>query len=468
MPYAPFGDDELPPAAWGAPPVPPPPERELLINRIPGEVGLGLGLVGMELQGVGPGSAAERCGAARFIGRHLLYVNDQPVRLVSEVMSAAGDEGPALLVFESKDERVERLRMERAEAELRRLEGDPQEQDHYENAGEREYVVIRQDPRLPLGLDLRHPGLTLEGVRQGGPAEAAGLASCVGLAVTHVDGHPVRSTADFAARTHGRGRVTLRLAEEVAGCVLRRGAPGVPLGFSVFGTHLEVTRVDPGTPAEHAGMGGYVGWSLTHVDGAPVSSAADVAAASRRKLRVYLRFGPVPDDDDVAASAPGAQEIEMEPRGGGLGMQLREVPATVGEPGALVLHGVTAGSPAEEAGLGKCIGHHLTHIDREPVSTSQDVAVLVQGRHRIRLRFEPSAPPDGSGTKANDVTLYRAWLARRQQTRDQALRPGRDARGPAQWRARETGVVIGPLQPPHVANVTGAAWAYPADNAGKF
>ena len=34
---------------------PPPPEQELLINRFPGVQGLGLGLVGMELQGVGPG-----------------------------------------------------------------------------------------------------------------------------------------------------------------------------------------------------------------------------------------------------------------------------------------------------------------------------------------------------------------------------------------------------------------------------
>eukprot|EP01062_Namystynia_karyoxenos_P074455 TRINITY_DN71341_c0_g1_i1.p1 TRINITY_DN71341_c0_g1~~TRINITY_DN71341_c0_g1_i1.p1 ORF type:complete len:548 (+),score=84.78 TRINITY_DN71341_c0_g1_i1:76-1719(+) len=330
---------QLPPGAWGSGPSVPSPIDELLVSRLPGESGLGLGLVGLQLQGVAPGSPAERCGALAFIGRNLRAVNGAIVHTVGDVATLAGSVGPVRLTFESKEARTERRQLR--EARRLQLGADGRGKLQAGAAADvhnRQFVLRRADGRQPLGFNLREPELTIDSVHGGSPADLAGVGSCVGRRLLAVDGVPVVSAADFAAHAHGKRVVRVTISGDVVGCVLRRSSATDPLGFAVAGRHLELARVDPGSPAEAAGMHSFLGCGLSHVDDLAVFTPEDVAAACRRKREVFFRFVSLPEDASEGSGecvtvpegsaednsgVPSWLEVIVERSSGGFGLALQ-------------------------------------------------------------------------------------------------------------------------------------------------
>eukprot|EP01065_Artemidia_motanka_P001810 TRINITY_DN10848_c0_g1_i1.p1 TRINITY_DN10848_c0_g1~~TRINITY_DN10848_c0_g1_i1.p1 ORF type:complete len:499 (+),score=138.45 TRINITY_DN10848_c0_g1_i1:62-1558(+) len=478
-----FHPSELPPGAWGAGPSAVVKIDELVLNRYPGESGLGLGLVGLQLQGVGAGSAAERCGAARFIGRNLRTVNGREVTLLKEVAEAAGPHGPVVLGFESRGDRDQRRRLSKARRMLSAYEDESTrhtESDLIRLLHDDVWTVRRHDPRLPLGLDLREPGLTIEQVRKGSPADQAGLARCIGKAVLRVQGHRVNTTADFASLVSGQTSVELSLSEEVAGCLLRRGTPAVPLGFAVSGPYQELVRVDNGSPAHAAGMQDFVGTSVTHVDGQVIQTAEDIARACRGKLQMFLRFGPLPDwdeDDEEEEAAAGktfhetggVREVELDisdKDSKGLGMQLRAM-AWVDpedpdeqEERYLVLSAVLEDTPAQFGGLQSMVGQRLSHVDGIPVSSPQEVVAIAGAKSTVRLRFRPQPAPSEFRAEPDDVSAYREWMQRRQELKGRAERPCERVAPAIRLMPAETKVVLGPRAAPGDMRVTGGLTGY--------
>eukprot|EP00756_Hemistasia_phaeocysticola_P044843 Hpha_TRINITY_DN1862_c0_g1::TRINITY_DN1862_c0_g1_i1::g.170510::m.170510 len=447
---------EVIPGAWGVSPGHIIVDNDnLLVNRLPGEESLGLVLVGMQLQGVTPGSAAERADALRFVGRYLVRVNNERVKELRDVANAAKQQYEVTLGFETKAERDQRRRLRKAKRMLRSFEEEDAEarlDDADRRAQDDVWVIRRHDARVPLGIDLREPGLTVENVRAGSPAHQAGLDKVVGRVVTHVEDHEVFSTADFASLTHGRTKISLRLSANVAGVILKRGSASVPLGFMI-NRFLEVADIANGSPADAAGMQAFLGSVVTHVDGQPVNSANEIASACRGKTDMFLRFGISASESGTSEQPQDVQpEVQLngteisegiypgeQVAGGdvilklaegdsGLGLQLRLMgwvdpdDPDEREERFCLLTGCSDDSPAQRAGMERMVGMRITHVDGVRIDSPQELVTMVQGRIVVRLRFASPPGPSAHRAESEDVYSYREWISRRQMLRTRAAR----------------------------------------------
>eukprot|EP01065_Artemidia_motanka_P039415 TRINITY_DN48320_c0_g1_i1.p1 TRINITY_DN48320_c0_g1~~TRINITY_DN48320_c0_g1_i1.p1 ORF type:complete len:883 (+),score=226.75 TRINITY_DN48320_c0_g1_i1:190-2838(+) len=75
-------------------------------------------------------------------------------------------------------------------------------------------------------------------------------------------------------------------APEGSVTVTKRAGQG--MGLQLDG--LAVAGVEPGLPADRAGVGQYVGWRLSHINDTPLNSLDDVVRVSRPLARAVLRF----------------------------------------------------------------------------------------------------------------------------------------------------------------------------------
>eukprot|EP01062_Namystynia_karyoxenos_P083129 TRINITY_DN9499_c0_g1_i1.p1 TRINITY_DN9499_c0_g1~~TRINITY_DN9499_c0_g1_i1.p1 ORF type:complete len:545 (+),score=140.14 TRINITY_DN9499_c0_g1_i1:99-1637(+) len=220
---------------------------------------------------------------------------------------------------------------------------------------------------------------------------------------------------------------TLRLpATDVT---LRRDPRG-DVGVVFNGAMLD--SVAPGSPAERAGLQRLCGRTVSHVNGQPVMTLADIyAAAAWDAENVTLRFaaqtvaapaspfnssgilaeaaplGALPSYaaseaerlragvpprpphappllDTVAPRAPaGSSELLVDKgEGESLGLLLHDMVVTDADPG----------SPASQRGAKRFAGHVLTHINDVPVQSVDDVRVH-SSPQRVLLRFSPPTVP---------------------------------------------------------------------------
>jgi serine protease Do len=166
-----------------------------------------------------------------------------------------------------------------------------------------------------------------------------------------------------------------------------RGRLGIGWGGEVEGRGVSIAKVEPGSPAQRANLA--PGQVVTGVGGAQSSSLIDVLVgtleqplgrpfsfsvqdgAARRDVRLAIEEIPKPDGAELALKRLGLRVQELN----------RTQVARLGyqSPSALVLMGVTPGSPAEEVGIAR--GDLLLQVGRLPVP---DLETLGQALARVQ------------------------------------------------------------------------------------
>ncbi|KAJ9469222.1 hypothetical protein DIPPA_02299 [Diplonema papillatum] len=231
----------------------------------------------------------------------------------------------------------------------------------------------------PLALGLQLEDMVLTSIAAGSPADLAGVEPLMGWKLTHVGGVKVVTSSDVSD-TIDRLRMqyfkgeALVLRFEVDEATVRK-LRNEPLGIELLG--MIVQGVVPGSPAERAGLDKYWGYRLTHVNGTIARSLQDVTDKVLNCDALRLRFEP----EEI--------EVRREPNEQ-LGMFLED----------MFLYHVDPESVCKRYGVGKFIGRRLTHVNKVPVSSLEEIAVAAdQGLEPgvLYLRFEvpldkPSLP----------------------------------------------------------------------------
>eukprot|EP01062_Namystynia_karyoxenos_P078633 TRINITY_DN8133_c0_g2_i1.p1 TRINITY_DN8133_c0_g2~~TRINITY_DN8133_c0_g2_i1.p1 ORF type:complete len:447 (+),score=130.72 TRINITY_DN8133_c0_g2_i1:81-1343(+) len=167
-----------------------------------------------------------------------------------------------------------------------------------------------------------------------------------------------------------------------------------------------LAAVGPGTPAERAGLGAFIGYRLTHVCWRDVGTIDEAISASPPSGNVPLRLVRATGAAGAVAAQPPQQRppSPAQPAAAAAEVVMTKLPSeamgTTWSEG-LLLEQITPGSPADRCALDRFVGCRLTHINGNPVRDADDV--LAQrvvpdsaGQLQITLRFavpQPQASP---------------------------------------------------------------------------
>ena len=295
--------------------------------------------------------------------------------------------------------------------------------------------VRRATPDVSLGVDLREPGLTLEKVTSGSPAELAGCRRFIGHQLTHVCGNQVATTVHILEATRGLTTVDLRFKIKPCGLTVRR-ARGEPWGFGVDALTLEVADVQPGSAADKAGVGDWEGHRVTHLDGVYMASAQDMKEKMKPRDTMELVVRLCPWSVDEVKQLPNSE------------MEVEEADVFLGEATSLglgltkfmVVSDVQPDSAGWEAQLEDYVGWRVTHIDGLPVLTAADVKTLTRGKAVVKIRFaellrNTVKSPDVLAVENVNQQMYREWLARRSADMEYARQSSPDPVSPLEGRS---------------------------------
>eukprot|EP01063_Lacrimia_lanifica_P016230 TRINITY_DN22834_c0_g1_i1.p1 TRINITY_DN22834_c0_g1~~TRINITY_DN22834_c0_g1_i1.p1 ORF type:complete len:480 (+),score=88.35 TRINITY_DN22834_c0_g1_i1:45-1484(+) len=453
--------------AWGGGPPLPRPPQVLNLTRSSGEKGFGLVLEAMVVADVVMGSAAARGRADEFaMGRRLTHVNDMPVFTVGDVerltrgleakfrfaslADAVPGDGHSYNSYGDDTTPPHPSNYQprppwNARHGVASPHGGTLTPEHPSGPGRlaniqtpHEYAsggmdvpgdvgdivvrIARPSADIPLGIILREPGLTLERVETGSPADRAGLKRLIGHQLTHSGGRYVVMTYDVAATTEGLISIEFRFKPKKCGVVVRRRNHFVPWGFGINAVTLDIVDIIEGGPGDAGGLEHWLGHQVTHVNGLHVKSAFELVSVMGNSNTKELELRFCPWSLEECAQLPISREIEEVPvafaPGQSLGMGLSAV---------MVLVDVVPGSPADQQNLLDYTGWCLTHVDQVPVFTSHDVQAQTANKTTARLRFEEVmvdtlVSPDQLAQENVNISKYREWLSRRSTVRDRAKR----------------------------------------------
>eukprot|EP01063_Lacrimia_lanifica_P022942 TRINITY_DN30455_c0_g1_i1.p1 TRINITY_DN30455_c0_g1~~TRINITY_DN30455_c0_g1_i1.p1 ORF type:complete len:568 (+),score=165.60 TRINITY_DN30455_c0_g1_i1:106-1809(+) len=155
---------------------------------------------------------------------------------------------------------------------------------------------------------------------------------------------------------------------EKLGLVFRAGGP------------MELTKVTAGCAGDRNGMGQYLQWNLTHVNGNVVLTIQELLQYTTGQSVCYMRMVPPVLAEGLARPGwEGRDERVYVSKGANepLGLQLE----------GLVLVGVAHGSPAHRHGIATLLGRELCHIDGETVSNLHEVTDRLRNKEGIELGF---------------------------------------------------------------------------------
>ncbi|KAJ9451900.1 hypothetical protein DIPPA_29618 [Diplonema papillatum] len=405
-------------ASWGGSPSPVPAHAKdwspvvLMLNRNPEDSSLGMTFKSQRLIAVSPVGAAWRAGANDVIGRQLTHINDIPV---------------------NDQHDIERLsisnQLKFRFAPVSAPDNSPAPGGAGSTAAkdviEQPIVVVlsRAQKAVPLGIDLREPGLTLEKVDPGSPAAEFGLQRLIGHRLTHCGGRYVLTTSDVMLASEGLSRVEMSFQPWVAGAAVRREHSGISWGFAVNGANLEIIKVEIGSPGDTSGLTQWLGHHITHVNGRLIDSSQDLAVALQTSPNeIHLRFCPwsVEELAHLPLGGPRIEEVEVFVRPDtSIGLSLHP---------DMVLENVAPGSPADEAGLQEFFGWRLTHVEGRFVGSIDAIFDALEGQEAAWFRFAELPPesqlsPEEVASENINVQRYREWLKRRTVDRDQARQP---------------------------------------------
>ena len=310
------------------------------------------------------------------------------------------------------------------------------------------------------GLGMKMKGMILESV-EGGYAQRV-LGQCVGMRLVDVDGLSVSTQPEAMLAVKGKPIMRLTFVDEYGGEIsIPKGVHG-DIGGVFEGTILK--GVIPASTASEHGLSNYIGRRVTHVNGIAVHSLDSICqAASGGTSHVVMRFEPVgtlgidsspllPPHVDMLTqpliSPSAVHELRsprmvssphhfpavpspppppppppppvyppVSPQGQGQGQgraansqsaayELEIKKDTPGEPLGCYFHGmvvenVMPGSPSHKAGAERFIGMKLTHINNQPVSSTEAIQATTADSRMIKARFQEPL------YEADEVTIHR-------------------------------------------------------------
>ena len=142
---------------------------------------------------------------------------------------------------------------------------------------------------------------------------------------------------------------------------------------------MQVVQVKDG-PARRAGLEKYVGWTLTHLNGFPVRTVADLVEQTASKSICNLRLTAPRSTRGTAADWKGLDEVAFVQKGSNepLGLELQD----------MTLLSTVHGSPAYRCGVTPLMGRRLLHVNYHEVHSRAEIQHLSKDQETVILGFE--------------------------------------------------------------------------------